>query len=67
MFILFDMYHPYYSLSYVARSYISKIDREILGFRNGHIKQFSVRIGKTYQCMQTFSTTFNHPWSQLIA
>ena len=34
MFILFDMYHPYYSLSYVARSYISKIDREILGFRN---------------------------------
>lgn len=55
MFILFDMYHPYYSLSYVARSYISKIDREILGFR------------KTYQYMQTFSTAFNYPWSQLIA
>ena len=59
MFILFDMYHLYYSLSYVARSYISKIDREILGAR--------VRIGKTYQYMQTFSTAFNYPWSQLIA
>ena len=62
MFILFDMYHPYYSLSYVARSYISKIDREILGFRKVRHKN-----RQTYQCMQTFSTTFNHPWSQLIA
>ena len=55
MLNLFHMYHLNYSLSYVARLYISTIDREILG------------LGETYQCMQIFSTTFNHPWSQLIA
>jgi len=32
MLNLFHMYHLYYSLSYVARLYISTIDREILGF-----------------------------------
>ena len=54
MLNLFHMYHLYYSLSYVARLYISTIDREILGFRK-------------VRHMQIFSTTFNHPWSQLIA